>query len=366
MSAVALAACSKPAPSATPPGPPGAASDAGGDAPSVVAGSSPLCEGGCPSTAPMYPTERCADGLHLGGRGPCAHLADGTCNWTRLVCPAAGAPPCGAADCALPVPAVWMCPDGSRGEFTCVRDAGGSCGATYRPCPVTPVVVAPPPPPPPPPPRKAHPCTPLPSDRELLRWPIGEICHNGGGPAQPDRTVIKRLADGTQIIEQLGQCLRVREVECRTKCLAAGARIATPAGDVAVQDVRAGTLVWTQDARGARVAAPVERVVRTPVEGVHHVARVRLSDGRSVVVSPEHPALGALVQELRAGDPYDGATIVALDLVRYGGAATYDLRPAGTGIYWADGIPLRSTISAAEPAGSPRGYRSPASRASVP
>jgi hypothetical protein len=292
----------------------------------------------------MYPTEHCADGVHLGGRGPCARLADGTCNWTALVCPAAGAAPCGAADCALPVPAAWTCPDGSRGDFTCVRDAGGRCGATYRPCPMTPPPVVVAPPPPPPPPRKPHPCTPLPSDRELLRWPIGEICQGGGGPAQPDRTFIKRLADGTQIIEQLGQCLRVREVECHTKCLAADAQIATPAGDVAVQDVRVGMLVWTQDAAGARIAAPVARIVRTPVEGVHHVARLTLSDGRALAVSPEHPALAGLVQDLRAGAAYDGATIVALDLVRYTGAATYDLLPAGTGIYWANGVPLRSTL----------------------
>lgn len=289
----------------------------------------------------MYPTEQCSDGVHLGGRGPCVRFADGTCNWSALVCPAAGTAPCAATDCGLPVPAVWTCNDQSLGTFTCVRAANGVCGATYRPCPN---VAPPPPPPPPPPPRKQHPCSPLPSDRELLTWPVGEICAGGGGPARPDRTFIKTLLDGTKIIEQLGQCLRVREVECHTKCLPPGARIATPSGEVPIEDLRVGVEVWTRDASGGRVAARVEKIGRTPIRGMHHVAHLRLSDGRTLDVSPEHPAIEGLVQDLRAGDVYDGATILTIELIRYAGAATFDLLPAGGGVYWADGVPLRSTL----------------------
>ena len=65
----------------------------------------------------------------------------------------------------------------------------------------------------------------------------------------------------------------------------------------------------------------------------------------TLTVSPEHPALVGVVQDLRIGEAYDGSSIVKLDFVRYTGARTYDLLPAGTtGIYWAEGIPLRSTL----------------------
>ena len=177
-----------------------------------------------------------------------------------------------------------------------------------------------------------------------MKWPIGEICEGGGGPVQPHRELIKTLRDGTKIIEQLGRCLRVREVECLTKCLPGDARISTPSGDVAVKDLRVGMDVWSRDANGARVAVPIANVSRVPINGVHHVARLVLSDGRTVVVSPEHPALVGLVEDLHAGDAYDGATVVSVTLVRYAGDATYDVLPVGYGIYWADGVPLRSTL----------------------
>jgi hypothetical protein len=260
------------------------------------------------------------------------------------VCPVAGSAPCAASDCGLPVPSSWTCPDGSIGDFTCVRDAGGSCGATYRPCPPGTPTVAKPPPAPPPPPRKPHPCSPLPSDRELEKWPIGEICAGGGGPAQPEREFIKTLRDGTKIIEQLGQCLRVREVECHTKCLPGDARIATPSGPIAIKDLRVGMEVWSRDSNGARVAVPITRVGRTPINGVHHVAHLVLSDGRTVSVSPEHPSVSGLVQDLRPGDTYDGASVISVELVRYTGDATFDILPSNNGMYWAENVPLRSTL----------------------
>jgi hypothetical protein len=41
----------------------------------------------------------------------------------------------------------------------------------------------------------------------------------------------------------------------------------------------------------------------------------------------------------------DGAAIVSIELVAYSGHATYDLLPAGdTGVYWADGVPLGTTL----------------------
>jgi hypothetical protein len=303
----------------------------------------PECVKGCPDTAPLYPTQQCRDGIHTGGRGPCVRFASG-CNWSGLVCPAASPRmTCKPTDCDLPIPPRWLCPDGkSIGSFTCVASDRGTCGATYQACPFTPKVVKPPPPPPPPPKRG---CNPLPSDRELATWPIGEWCGFGGGPAQPDTKIIKELADGTQIIEQLGRCSRVRRVSCTTKCLPPDTRIATPSGDISIRDVTIGTEIWTRDANGRRVATQVEAVNSVEIAGEHHVARLVLADGRTLTVSPQHPALVGVVQDLRVGDVYDGSSILALDFIRYTGARTYDLRPAGaSGIYWADDIPLRSTL----------------------
>jgi hypothetical protein len=41
----------------------------------------------------------------------------------------------------------------------------------------------------------------------------------------------------------------------------------------------------------------------------------------------------------------DGARTVSVDREPYAGGATFDIRPAGaTGIYWAEGIALGSTL----------------------
>jgi Hint domain len=130
-------------------------------------------------------------------------------------------------------------------------------------------------------------------------------------------------------------------------CLARGTLIATPGGQIPAERIRVGTIVWTRDALGRRTAAPVVEVGSTPVPATHRVVRLELSDGRVLRVSPGHPlADGRPVGSLRPGDTLDGATVIAAELVSYGGAATFDLRPAGpTGVYWADGVPLGSTLS---------------------
>ena len=129
-------------------------------------------------------------------------------------------------------------------------------------------------------------------------------------------------------------------------CLALGTRIATPSGDVAVQDLRAGDVVWTVDANGARVSAALVAVGNTPVPATHVVVRLALDDGRSLYVSPGHPtADGRHIGDLAAGDTLDGARIASVDRVAYAGGATYDILPAGTtGAYWANGVLLGSTL----------------------
>jgi len=129
-------------------------------------------------------------------------------------------------------------------------------------------------------------------------------------------------------------------------CLALGTWIATPTGEIAVQDLRVGDVVWTLDKTGARVSAPLVEVGSTPVPATHIVVRVALDDGRLVYVSPGHPtADGRHVGELEAGETLDGARIASVDRVAYAGGATYDILPAGTtGAYWANGVLLGSTL----------------------
>ncbi len=129
-------------------------------------------------------------------------------------------------------------------------------------------------------------------------------------------------------------------------CLAAQTRIDTPRGPVAVTDLRPGDLVWTVDAAGARVAAPILQTVRVPVPPTHQMVHLALADGRELWASPGHPTTdGRSLGDLAPGDTLDGALVTLAERVSYGQPATYDLLPAGpTGFYWADGILIGSTL----------------------
>jgi len=129
-------------------------------------------------------------------------------------------------------------------------------------------------------------------------------------------------------------------------CLARGTRIATPRGDVAVEELQVGDVVWTIGARGERVAARLLAVGRTAVPLTHEVVRLALDDDRVVFASGGHPtADGRRVGELATGDALDGAHVVSAERVRYGGRATYDILPDGaTGAYYANGVLLGSTL----------------------
>lgn len=130
-------------------------------------------------------------------------------------------------------------------------------------------------------------------------------------------------------------------------CLAAATLIATPNGNVAVTNVRPGMLVWTADSAGRRVAARVVEVGSMEAPSGHLMVHLRLADGRELLASPGHrTADGRPLGSLEAGDALDGSTITTWELVLYAGERTYDILPAGaTGDYWADGVPLSSTLS---------------------
>ena len=129
-------------------------------------------------------------------------------------------------------------------------------------------------------------------------------------------------------------------------CLARGTLIDTPSGPVAVDQLKVGDVIWTRDAAGHRFAAAVARVGSVPVPSSHQIVHLVLDDGRSVDVSPGHPLTdGGYAGELRAGDHYDGATVVSATLADYDGGRTFDVLPDGpTGFYWANGILLASTL----------------------
>jgi hypothetical protein len=129
-------------------------------------------------------------------------------------------------------------------------------------------------------------------------------------------------------------------------CLAAQTRIDTPRGAVVVTDLRPGDLVWTVDASGARVAAPILQMVRVPVPATHQMVHLTLADGRELWASPGHPTSdGRQLGDLAAGSLLDGARILTAERVPYGQPATYDLLPASaTGFYWANGILMGSTL----------------------
>lgn len=129
-------------------------------------------------------------------------------------------------------------------------------------------------------------------------------------------------------------------------CLARGTKIATPAGEVAVETLRPGDPVWTLDRLGHRNPAVVVRVGSMAVPSSHEVVHLVLADGRAVLVSPGHPLPdGRPVAALRPGDSFDGSVVASGDRMPYDGGRTFDLLPSGgTGFYWANGIELGSTL----------------------
>jgi hypothetical protein len=171
---------------------------------------------------------------------------------------------------------------------------------------------------------------------------------SGSASASPSPKTQGSRVDGT--IDQRGNVT----VASRTPsgqppcpiCLARGTRIAAPNGDVAVEDLKVGDVVWTLDATGTRVALPLVEMGSTPVPATHRVVQLRLIDGRAVDVSPGHPTNdGRKVGDLAAGDSYDGAVVVSAELTPYAGGATFDVLPSGaTGAYWANGVLLGSTL----------------------
>jgi hypothetical protein len=129
-------------------------------------------------------------------------------------------------------------------------------------------------------------------------------------------------------------------------CLAAGTLIDTPRGAIAVEDLQIGDPVWTMNNVGERVAGKILRLGSMRAPSNHQVIHIRLSDGRELWASPGHPtADGRRLSGVKLNDLIDGARVILVESLPYGGR-TYDLLPSGaTGFYWANGILLDSTLS---------------------
>jgi len=128
-------------------------------------------------------------------------------------------------------------------------------------------------------------------------------------------------------------------------CLAPETLVATPAGSRRVTELRPGDPIWTTDEAERRVAVTVLAVGSVGAPPAHRLVELVLADGRVLSASPGHRlADGRSIGELRVGDAVDGSTVASAALVA-SGPATYDVLPAGpTGMYWADGILVLSTL----------------------
>jgi hypothetical protein len=94
---------------------------------------------------------------------------------------------------------------------------------------------------------------------------------------------IKGLIDGQGQITELERLGGI--VDCPI-CLAAGTLIDTPNGPIAVENLKVGDLVWTADAAGNRISAPILKVGSVPAPVNHQMVHVVLEDGREVWASP--------------------------------------------------------------------------------
>jgi len=162
----------------------------------------------------------------------------------------------------------------------------------------------------------------------------GRVIPTSGCDALDGGRGYERSGDGT-----------CRETFCR--CLPGDARIATPHGDVPIDALKVGDLVYTADALGRRTPAPILALTSVPFDAAHPIHEVTLSDGRFFRASAGHPLVdGTLVGAVRVGASIDGA-IVSEFRTRHIEGPTWDLLPAGpTGTYWADGVHLGSTLRA--------------------
>ena len=106
-----------------------------------------------------------------------------------------------------------------------------------------------------------------------------------------------------------------------------------------VEQLRTGMSIYTEDAAGEKITGIISKTASVP-------APIGLSDGRSVSASPGHPTPdGRAIGDLKVGDMLDSAIVVSVTSVPYSGFTLDILPDGGTGLYWANGILLKSTLT---------------------
>ncbi|MCZ7392635.1 MAG: Hint domain-containing protein [Candidatus Methanoperedens sp.] len=133
-------------------------------------------------------------------------------------------------------------------------------------------------------------------------------------------------------------------------CLSGNTYIDTPNGSVYVKDLQEGMGVWTSDKSGSRHAAIILRTSKAEVPKDFQLVYLALDDGRGLFASPGHPlADGRVLGSIKEGDIMDDHIVVIARRIPYEGTYTYDILPSGdTGSYWANGIPVRSSLAASK------------------
>ncbi len=130
-------------------------------------------------------------------------------------------------------------------------------------------------------------------------------------------------------------------------CLTRGTLISTPSGQVPVETLQPGRMVWSIDSSGSRIAVSILKTSQTAVSLKYLVVKVTLEDGRNITASAGHPSTqGRPLGDYRIGEMLDGGLISEINFLDYAGQATFDLLPAGpTGWYYANDILLGSTLN---------------------
>ncbi|MBL8744413.1 MAG: hypothetical protein JNK04_25070 [Myxococcales bacterium] len=131
------------------------------------------------------------------------------------------------------------------------------------------------------------------------------------------------------------------------KCLPFDSLIATPDGPRPVSQLRIGDSVWSQDATGRRVVAPIAKTSSSPITSPHSFFLIELDDGRRLRASGRHPLSdGKLVGALTIGMIVDGARVRAIVVAPTEDRNTFDVLPASASrTYWADGVLVGSTLA---------------------
>ena len=130
-------------------------------------------------------------------------------------------------------------------------------------------------------------------------------------------------------------------------CLPGNSSISAPNGFISAKHLKIGYSVWTIDRFNNKVKEIITKTNKRRVSKGHKMAHIILEDGRKLIVSPGHPTIdNKELGSLKKGQLLDNSKIISIQIMPYKEKYTYDILPFGdTGAYWANGIPIGSTLS---------------------